>query len=187
MTQLVLVRHGETTAGRDDDDPELSDRGHRQVAALADRLQGLTFSAVCHGPRRRTTQTAELLGMEMPIRSTNLLDDRTPVPSPDHQVHYSVSQLAWLADVPADERDVNGTVLDRAWIQLTTNASERGPLLAVTHAFVIAWFVRLAMDAPPHRWMGLNPANASLTVVDLRPSGPYLQSFNDVGHLRPEP
>ena len=57
----------------------------------------------------------------------------------------------------------------------------------MTHAFVIAWFVRLAMDAPSHRWMGLNPANASLTIVDIRPSGPHLQSFNDAGHLLQEP
>src|SRR6476660_6149722 len=41
MTRLILIRHGE--ADDDADDPELSDRGRRQVAALADRLRGQTF------------------------------------------------------------------------------------------------------------------------------------------------
>ena len=187
MTKLVLIRHGEAAAGEDTDDPELSDRGRLQVAALADRLRGQTFSALRHSPRRRATQTAELLRTGAPLEPTNLLDDRTPVPSIRRQGDYTANQLAWLADVPADERDFNGAALDHAWSQLTTEVTERGSLLAVTHAFVIAWFVRLAMEAPTHRWMGLNPANASLTVVDIRPTGPYLQSFNDVGHLLPEP
>ena len=180
MTELVLVRHGEAAAGTD---PELTDRGRRQVTALADRIRGQTFSAVCHSPRRRAVQTAELLGNGVPLEPTDLLNDRTPVPSLDRQSGYTASQLAWFADVPVGERDFDGAELEKAWLQLTADVTERGPILAVTHAFVIAWFVRLAMDAPPHRWMGLNPGNASLTVIDIRSSGPYLQSFNDAGHL----
>lgn len=183
MNQLVLVRHGEATAGDHADDPELSDRGRRQVAALAERLNGRTFSAICHGPRRRAQQTAELLSTGAPLELATHLDDRTPVPSVVRQDPYTANQLAWFADVPTDERDPNGVYLDRAWLQLTTDVAQRGSLLAVTHAFVLAWFVRCAMDSPPHRWMGLNPANASISVIDIRPSGPVLQSFNDTGHL----
>jgi serine/threonine-protein phosphatase PGAM5 len=56
--------------------------------------------------------------------------------------------------------------------------------LIVTHNFLIAWFVRHALDAPPERWVGLNQGNCALTVILYR-SGrpPSLMAFNDMGHL----
>ncbi len=54
----------------------------------------------------------------------------------------------------------------------------------VTHNFVIGWFVRHVLQAPPWRWLGLNQANCGLTVVQWgseRP--PALLTFNDTGHL----
>lgn len=57
----------------------------------------------------------------------------------------------------------------------------------MTHSFLIAWFVRHALDAPKPRWMGLNPCNGGLTVIryttDLPPA---LLMFNDLSHLPPE-
>ena len=64
------------------------------------------------------------------------------------------------------------------------NERETRHLLVITHAFVVGWFVRHALDAPEWRWAGLQPANASVTVVqfsDTRP--PMLLAFNDVAHL----
>jgi broad specificity phosphatase PhoE len=51
MTQLVLVRHGEAAAGEDADDPELSDRGRRQVAALAGRHSAVRLSRLSAAAR----------------------------------------------------------------------------------------------------------------------------------------
>jgi broad specificity phosphatase PhoE len=59
--------------------------------------------------------------------------------------------------------------------------------LVVTHAFLIGWLVRAALDAPPWRWMGLNHDNAALTVIRYRPGLPAsLLSFNDTSHLPTE-
>ena len=54
----------------------------------------------------------------------------------------------------------------------------------MTHAFVVGWFTRHALDAPDWRWIGLHPAHASLTSITLvRGRPPTLLRFNDVGHL----
>lgn len=57
----------------------------------------------------------------------------------------------------------------------------------VTHSYPIAWLVRHAMDAPAARWLGLDSANAALTVLEYRADlPPTLVMFNDLGHLPPE-
>lgn len=58
-----------------------------------------------------------------------------------------------------------------------------GPLVLVTHAFVIGWFVRTAMDAPSWRWLGLNSANTGLTIIRFTDGVATLGAFNDTGHL----
>lgn len=58
--------------------------------------------------------------------------------------------------------------------------------LIITHSFLIAWFVRHALDAPDARWLGLNAANCALTVILYRPHRPpTLMLFNDTSHLPP--
>ncbi|NUV51307.1 histidine phosphatase family protein, partial [Streptomyces sp. CAI-78] len=57
----------------------------------------------------------------------------------------------------------------------------------VTHAFLAAWLVRDALDAPAWRWIGLNHANTGLTVLRYTPGRPAaLMLFNDLGHLPEE-
>jgi serine/threonine-protein phosphatase PGAM5 len=59
------------------------------------------------------------------------------------------------------------------------------PVVLVTHAFVIGWFVRTAIEAPAHRWMEIFADHASLTTIAFRDDGrpPALICFNDTGHL----
>ncbi|WP_242623900.1 histidine phosphatase family protein [Micromonospora kangleipakensis] len=59
--------------------------------------------------------------------------------------------------------------------------------LVITHNFLIAWFVRHALDAPERRWLGLNHHNCGLTVIRYSSGGPpNLIAVNDVAHLPPE-
>ena len=63
---IHLVRHGEA-AGAEGDDPGLSAAGRQQVADLARRLIDRSVSAIWHGPRRRTTETARLLAARLRV------------------------------------------------------------------------------------------------------------------------
>jgi serine/threonine-protein phosphatase PGAM5 len=63
-------------------------------------------------------------------------------------------------------------------------SSEDRHELLITHNFVIAWFVREALGAEAWRWIGLNQANAGLTIIRVRTAKPpVLITHNDVGHL----
>ena len=151
--ELYLVRHAEA-AGHEDVDPGLLERGRAQARALAVRLAALRPAAILHGPRRRATETAHVLAQALPdapVESTPLLEDRTPVPSAGRRGEYPERFWSWLDGVPADERDVDGAALTAALPGLAGLAEDRaddGPLVLVTHAFVVGWFVRELLDAP---------------------------------------
>lgn len=106
------------------------------------------------------------------------------MPSPEKRRQYPDRWLAWLDDVPDDERDEDAAALLSAVEHLGAVGSQDRCELLITHNFVIGWFVRHVLDAPVWRWMGLNQANGGLTIVRWDSDRPStLVSFNDTGHL----
>jgi broad specificity phosphatase PhoE len=185
MSRLYLVRHGEA-AGDELRDPGLSDQGRRQAHALVRRLEARPITEVWHGPRRRTTETAALVAAGLGVarcEPTDLLDDRTPVPSAARRGDYPAHRAAWFATVPLEERDEDGALVSRAWQELSARTKGTETLL-VTHAFVAAWFVREVLDAPAAAWMRLTVANTGLTTItwdDERQA--RLEAFNETARL----
>ncbi|MEP7021359.1 MAG: histidine phosphatase family protein, partial [Pseudonocardiales bacterium] len=134
-------------------------------------------------------QTAAILSESLPgvpVRPSSRLDDRTPVPSITRRAVYPERYWSWLDDTPPDERDEDGAFLSKTVTDIAAAAmreADTGSLLAVTHAFVIGWFVRAALDAPMWRWLGLNPANTGLTIIGYTADEARVLSYNDTGHL----
>jgi serine/threonine-protein phosphatase PGAM5 len=187
--ELYLIRHAEAL-GDDQADPGLSAHGRDQARSLASRLDGTRVAGILYSPRRRAAEIAAILSQAQPdvaVLPSDLLDDRTPVPSPQRRETYPQRYHPWFDLVPPAERDVDGVRLSDALRQLGASAVERAdnaPLVLITHAFVIGWFVRTVLDAPEWRWLRLQPANAGLTVLRWEPAGVgTLISFNDTGHL----
>ncbi|MEU6135192.1 histidine phosphatase family protein [Nocardioides sp. NPDC047086] len=177
---IHLVRHGEA-AGEDTSDPGLSDLGRRQVQALANRLAFRPVRQVLHGPSRRTTETACLLTENLgagPVPS-DLLADRTPVPSAERLGDYPTHRWEWFEDVPEAEQDPDGAALTAAWHKLWFEHHDE-EIVLVTHAFVVAWFVREVLNAPPATWMRIGPIdNATLTSIGPNLAGePVVEAFN---------
>lgn len=185
MSRLYLVRHGEAS-GDETDDPGLSEHGRSQVRALVRRLRSRPVTEVWHGPRRRTTETADLVAVGLGVtrcEPTDLLDDRTPVPSAARRGDYPAHRAPWFATVPPDERDEDGALLSAAWQDLSLQAQGVDVLL-VTHAFVAAWLVREVLDAPAAAWMRLGVANTGLTTITWDDDGQArLEAFNETAHL----
>lgn len=184
-TTLYLVRHGEA-ATHEAADPGLSERGRRQAEAVATRLAHVDLDALVFSPKRRARETAEIVRTQFPhaaVESSEHADDRTPIPTD----HSSVPERYWsfLGGVPAAEHDVDGHRLDAAVDHFGSVGAHDRRVLVVTHAFVIAWFVRRALDAPPWRWLGLNHLNGAITTIDYSSDGSRLIAFNDSGHLTP--
>lgn len=179
-TTLHLVRHAEPG-----NDRTLSDRGCVQAGLIGRRLSGLGIEAVLHGPSARTRQTAQHLATAVPaarVQESVLLDDLTPTPARGEEDSYPPRLRAWMEGVDPAERDPGGVRLTQAFEHF---AAAGGPTVLVTHAFVVGWFVRTAIEAPVHRWMELFPDHASLTTIAFRDDGrpPSLVRFNDTGHL----
>jgi probable phosphoglycerate mutase len=187
--EIHLVRHGEAD-GADADDPGLSERGREQASLLGARLAGTTVATVLCSPRRRARQTAAVVALPLPgvrVTVSELVDDRTPVPLPSERGEYPQRFLPWLDETSPAEADPGAVALTKSVDALAAEARRlagSGPLVVVTHAFVIGWFVRSALDAPTWRWLGLHPANASLTTVRYDGDGTAtLVRFNDDSHL----
>ncbi|MEV0376019.1 histidine phosphatase family protein [Streptomyces sp. NPDC050636] len=187
---LYLARHGEASP----DESKLTDNGRRQAVLLGERLQRSRLSAIHHGPLPRAEQTAQRICDQLddvPLQPSELAGDYIPyLPQREELPSESAdAMLGHLSQFPADEREHGPALAQAALAQFAGPADGDEPRheLIVTHNFLIGWLVRSALDAPKWRWMGLNHANAALTVIRYTPGRPASVLFyNDMGHLPAE-
>jgi probable phosphoglycerate mutase len=181
---LHLVRHGDAA-----DDGLLSPAGWEQARLLGRRLAELPISAIHHSPLPRAAHTAHLAAESLPgvpVRPCDLLTDHVP-PVPDPSALPDV-YARFLDGVSRDEAE-QGATLAAAAIERYAVPADGSDVheLVITHNFVIAWFVRHALDAPAERWLGLNQGNCAITTICYRRDRPpALVRFNDMGHLPAE-
>ncbi|HEU5110196.1 MAG TPA: histidine phosphatase family protein [Micromonosporaceae bacterium] len=179
---LYLARHGEATP-----DGRLTDSGRRQARLLGERLAGVPFAGVHHSPVPRAVQTAALIGESLPAvpaaPDEALGEYVPPVPDPTELPEVFANFLAsFTAEELAEGAKLAVEALDRYARPAVTATRE----LVVTHNFVVAWFVRHALDAPDWRWLGLNLSNCALTVIAYRDDRPpTVVAVNDMAHLPP--
>ncbi|ARE73505.1 histidine phosphatase family protein [Streptomyces sp. Sge12] len=187
---LYLVRHGEAAS----EEGGLTEGGRRQAVLLGQRLRGVPLAAVHHGPLPRAEQTARLIGEQLediPLRVSDVAGDYVPhMPMREELPAESADFfLRFLAGATAEERE-QGPALARQALDMFTgpvDGEEDRHELVVTHNFLVAWLVRDAMHAPQWRWLGLNHANAALTVIRYAPGRPAsVLISNDMRHLPPE-
>ncbi|MFG2194721.1 histidine phosphatase family protein [Streptomyces sp. NPDC048639] len=184
---LHLARHGEASP----DESELTGKGRRQAVLLGERLRNVPLSAIHHGPLPRARETARLIGEQLdgvPLRVSEPAGDYIPyVPRRDELPAESADFfLDFVGRFPAYDRERGPGLAREAVARFTGPVSGDEPRheLVVTHNFLIGWLVRAALDAPPWRWLGLNQANAALTVIRYAPGRPAsLAFFNDMAHL----
>ncbi|MCB5169572.1 histidine phosphatase family protein [Streptomyces bambusae] len=184
---LYLTRHGEATA----DESALSAAGREQAGLLGERLRGVPLAAVHHGPPARAAETARLVGERLdgvPLRESDAAGDYVPyVPAREElPAEAADGMLGFLDGFPAEEREQGPGLAAAALAQFTGPVLGDEPRheLVVTHNFLAGWLVRAALDAPAWRWMGINHANAALTVIRYAPGRPpAVLMFNDTGHL----
>ncbi|WP_399937894.1 histidine phosphatase family protein [Streptomyces sp. BBFR25] len=188
---LYLARHGEASP----DESGLTDAGRRQATLLGRRLRDVPLTAVHHGPLPRAEETARLVTDELEgvtARVAECAGDYVPhLPERDELPAGSADfYLDFLAGATEEERR-RGPELARQAVRRFTGAVAEGDQdrheLVVTHNFLIAWLVRDAMHAPKWRWLGLNHANAALTVIRYAPGrAASVLLSNDMRHLAAE-
>lgn len=182
---LYLVRHGEhQDAEHGLADGPLSARGRRQAEHLADRLSGVPFDAVWHSPLDRSTQTARAVAERMPALSpqpSSLLFDCVPTGLTDETPAVFEP---FFGGVTEAELEAGRAQMDDAVSEFLVRRDGVVHELLITHNPVIGWFVREVLQAPEWRWMTLNQAHCSLTLLAQRPGRPWtLLTHNDMAHL----
>ncbi|MGX1032347.1 histidine phosphatase family protein [Streptomyces sp. x-45] len=188
---LYLARHGEASP----DESGLTDAGRRQATLLGRRLRDVPLTAVHHGPLPRAEETARLITDELEgvtARVAECAGDYVPHLPERNELPAGPADfyLDFLAGATEEERR-RGPELARQALRRFTGAVTDGGQdrheLVVTHNFLIAWLVRDAMHAPKWRWLGLNHANAALTVIRYAPGrAASVLLSNDMRHLPAE-
>ncbi|MFB7667769.1 histidine phosphatase family protein [Kitasatospora sp. NPDC056138] len=187
---LYLTRHGEASP----DESELTDAGRRQAALLGERLRGVPLTAIHHGPLARAEQTAQLVGEQLdgvPRRRSEAAGDYIPYLPTREELPPEAADawLKFLDQFTAEERERGPGLAAAALADFTGPVVGDEPRheLVITHNFLVGWLVRAALDAPKWRWLGINHANAALTVIRYAPGRPpAVLLFNDTGHLPAE-
>lgn len=193
--QLTLIRHGESRSQLQGvpSSPSrctgLTERGVRQVQALADRFRE---SGELHGyhvllssPVRRARQTAEILREAFLSGAQQEEDDLCAILHGDVDGHLQeIYRLRYGMPIPA-EGEQWGAFADHARSTLQRYAEQyhNQKVVAVTHAeFVVASIVTLFGKSEQSIW--LEPVNAGITEWAWSGGRWSLLCYNDAYHLR---
>jgi probable phosphoglycerate mutase len=182
LRTLYLARHGEASGS-------LTDAGRSQALLLGERLSNVPLTEVFHSPVRRAAETAALVATslkDVPVSVSPLVGEYLPyAPSAAELApEFAPVALAHVADYSTQQHELGPGLAARALAEFTAPVPRSD--LIITHSQIVCWFVRAAMGAPPARWLGINAANAALTVIQYRQGWPpSLVAFNDQSHLPP--
>ena len=185
---LYLVRHGEQQDAEFGlPDGPLSEKGKAQAEAIGARLASVPFTGAWHSPLQRATETAKIIQKQLgsvKSKPSNLLFDCYPSgPTPDMPHAFE----PFFGGVTEDQIEAGKAQMTDAVAEFLAPARGDRHDLLITHNFVISWFVREVLDAPPWRWLGVNQANCGLTIIRVRSAKPpVLVVHNDLGHLPAE-
>jgi broad specificity phosphatase PhoE len=179
---LYLARHGEASGS-------LTDAGRSQALLLGERLAGVQLTEVFHSPVKRAAETAALVTSarkDMRVSVSPLIGDYLPyAPSAAELApEFASVALAHVADYSTQQHELGPGLAERALAEFTAPVPRSD--LIITHSQIVCWFVRAALGAPTSRWLGINAANAALTIIQYRRGWPpNLVTFNDQSHLPP--
>ncbi|MFA5882979.1 MAG: histidine phosphatase family protein [Acidimicrobiia bacterium] len=192
MSQLVLVRHGQTDANAAGlllgiTDPPLNAAGRAQAAVVAERVATLLPERIITSPLLRTVQTAEAIAAR--CGGSVEMEDRLI------EVDYGEYDGLPFAEIPTDlirrwrtEADFappGGESLESVGVRMAALGAEilgslgKAPVVAVSHVSPIKAAVCWALGLPELASWRMRLDNASITRLAPGPEGPVLLSFNE--------
>ena len=199
-TTMLLVRHGETPLSVErrfsgTSDPELTERGHAQARAVAERLARRDIDAVITSPRTRTRQTAAAIAAVFGVEP--IVEEGVTEVDFGEWEGYTFAEIseqwpeelqAWLAD--PDVAPPRGESFTKAFARVDAARAELvrdyagKTIVVVSHVTPIKAMVREALDAPAHVLFRVHLDPASLTTIDSYAGGVgVVRGLNDISHL----
>ena len=180
---VYLIRHGfydrDTVQTDDRISSGLNALGHEQSRLIGARLAALpiTVHSLVSSDFTRARETADEIGaiLHMTPARDSLLRECSP----------TADNLDYIRNHTSAEIAAADTQLNAAWAKyfVPTPGADTYDVL-VCHGNGIRWWTSRAVSGDPRHWSNLDIANASLTIIAVRPDGSArLVMFSDVGHL----
>ena len=198
---LIAVRHGETEWNvqlreMGHLDSPLTARGVQQTEALGHRLEVLGFDALYSSDLGRAIQTAEIIGAicRKPVHLDSGLRERRmgvfqgltreeiSERYPDQLAAYE--RTGFIDFIPEGESAQDRT--DRSARVLTEIASHHTEqtVVVVTHGGFLTGFLEFVLGIPFANGRRFRKENAGFNAFEYVEPNWYLQTWNDVSHLR---
>jgi phosphoserine phosphatase len=200
MTKLILVRHGMTEWNaqhryQGQSDVPLNDTGHRQAAALAQRLEGVDISAIYSSDLQRARQTAAEIASfhPLPVRDEPRLGEISfgrweGLTFDEIQARWPEEMAAWFADPikvtpPGGETlaQVAGRV--KAALDDIVRANTGGTVAIVAHGGTLRVLLCAAIEIDPRAQWRFGLSTASISELQVSDSHTVLVRLNDTHHL----
>lgn len=205
-TSIILIRHGETAWNAERRlqghlDIPLNDEGERQAALLAGALARDAIDLIVSSDLSRARQTAQavagLRGMQ--VQQDPLLRERAyggfeGLLYSEIEARFPAAFAAWQArdvDVPLPDGKHRGESFREFFARSTSailawGAAHPGKTLAlVAHGGVLECAYRLALGLSLETPRDFTVFNASINRFTLADGRLQMQSWGEVGHLRP--
>ena len=199
MTQVLVVRHGETDWNREarwqgQGGPGLNDTGRAQAARIAQRLARVRVDALYTSDLARAEETARIIGRavgERPRRLKGLREvdngDWRGLTRAQVRQRNPAGYRRWLRGEPGwhggeTYDEMHARVI--ATLERLVAKHPRGRIVLVSHGGAVRAIVAHAVGLPRHDRVHIDgAANCSLTTVATVRGALRLVAFNDVGHL----
>jgi len=202
MTQLLLIRHGQSTwnaEGRIQGwaDPPLSERGLGQARKLAQRLiaEGYPLAAIYSSPLLRARKTAEQVAqtLGLPVQTDERLKENgvgqfTGLTGQEVEQQFPEwvaarrSSPAWIAPPDGEARDGFASRAAAVMAHIVANHSEQ-TVAVVSHGGILGAYLIHALEMSIHRSSPFQFDNASLSIVQVGEQRIRLLKLNDTAHL----
>ncbi|MEV5944349.1 histidine phosphatase family protein [Streptomyces sp. NPDC051994] len=187
MSELILIRHGETAwsrtgqhAGRTD--LPLTQAGEDAACALAPRLAGREFVAVYTSPLTRAVRTAELAGLSGAEANADLIEwnyGRYEGLTAEQNQELKPGWELWRDGVDAGEDLGHVTVRVDAFLRRVRPLLDKGDVAVVAHGHLSRILTArwLGLDAAAARQLG-HPHPGSINTLGYEHGLPVLLGWN---------
>lgn len=201
-THIVVVRHGQTEWNRVERfrgraDIGLNETGEKQAEATAARLAGMGVSAIYSSPLRRAMRTAQpaatLIGIA-PAIAPELLDvdygEWQGLTLEEAEKRYPETFETWRR-TPQATRFPGGESMEEVrlrasrFIDSITSEHPEQTIAMVSHIVVCRMIILHFLGIDLHHFWKLGLNNCSLSIFNIRDTGPVAMGINDTCHLQP--
>ena len=174
MSRIFLIRHGE--AENNGDDIVLTEKGHKEAEALAERLLGIRFEKIYVSKMTRAQETLEHYREKRTDAPEIIVTDKL------NEIYRVLIGGATKEGIPEEREENDRKRADAIWDEIISN---EGNVAVFCHGNIIRYFIKKVLELNNvNFWDKILILNASISVIEKISSEELkIASINEVEHL----